>query len=75
MTLRKAVNLSGPSKPFSRLLYKAVLWGAKHSKLHNRFKIPWEQPMQEIKELMMMKRDHAAQLYQQKVIGFKGAIE
>ncbi len=75
MTLRKAVNLSGPSKPFTNLLYKSVLWGAKHSKLHNRFKIPWEQPMQEIKELMIMKRDNVAKLYAGKIVGFKGAIE
>ena len=75
MTLRKAVKLSGPSKPFANLLYKAVLFGAKHSKLHNRYKIPWEVPMQQIKELMLMKRDHVAKLYEGKVIGFKGALE
>jgi len=75
MTLRKAVKLSGPSRPFANLLYKAVLFGAKHSRLHNRFKIPWEVPMQQIKELMLMKRDHVAKLYERKAIGFKGAVE
>ena len=75
MTLRKAVNLSGPSKPFANLIYKAVLFGAKHSKLHNRFRIPWEQPMQEIKDLMIMKRDNLAKLYEGgKRIGITGVL-
>nr|MDO8109880.1 hypothetical protein [Candidatus Sigynarchaeota archaeon] len=64
MTFRKAVKLSGPSKPFVNLIYRAVLFGANHSKLHNKFKIPWEEPMQEIRDLMIMKRDHIAKLYQ-----------
>ncbi len=75
MTLKKAVDLSGPSKPFTRLIYKSVLLGVRRSKLHNRFKIPWEQSMQEIKDLMVMKRDHAAKLYEKKVIGIRGVIE
>ena len=75
MTLRKAVNLAGPSKPFANLLYKSVLFGAKHSKLHNRFRIPWEQSMQEIKDLMIMKRDNLAKLYNsEKEVGLTGML-
>lgn len=76
VTLKKAVKLSGPSKPFANLLYRSVLFGAKHSPLHNRFKIEWDKPMQEIKELMIMKRDQVAKLYDgSKVVGATRVIE
>ncbi|MHA1684296.1 MAG: hypothetical protein ACTSUE_25390 [Promethearchaeota archaeon] len=76
MTLKKAINLSGPSKPFAKLIYKSVMTGVRRSKLHNRFKIPWEQPMKEIHELMELKRDQQAKLYEdKKPIGFGGVVQ
>jgi hypothetical protein len=75
MTLKKAIKLSGPSKPFANLLYKSVMIGVRRSKLHNRFKIPWEKPMKEIYELMLLKRDKQAKLYQgDKKIGISGEL-
>ena len=75
MTLKKAIKLSGPSKPFANLLYKAVMIGVRRSKLHNRFKIPWQKPMNEIYELMLLKRDKQAKLYNgDKKIGISGEL-
>jgi hypothetical protein len=55
-TFRKAVVLSGPSKFIIRPFYKMVERGVKaNPKLHNRYKIPWENAEREIMELQVMK--------------------
>lgn len=53
---RKAVELSGPSKIVVNLWYKGANFGAKHSKLHNRFPMKYEHVEQEIQELTRMKK-------------------
>jgi hypothetical protein len=55
---KKGVDLSGPSKIFFVPFYKSIMFGVKIGqkiKLHNRFRIPWEQPLKEINELMQAK--------------------
>lgn len=76
MTFKKAIKISGPSKPFANMLYKSVMAGVRRSKLHNKYRIPWEVPMREIKELMIMKRDQQATLYKGgRAVGFKGVLD
>ncbi|MHA1792116.1 MAG: hypothetical protein ACTSVI_05685 [Promethearchaeota archaeon] len=55
LQFRKAVDLSGPSKPISMLLYKAVLFGARKSPYHNKYPIDWSGAAREIEELMILK--------------------
>ncbi|MFX0100297.1 MAG: hypothetical protein ACFFCS_12005 [Candidatus Hodarchaeota archaeon] len=55
LTFRKAIDLSGPSKPIARLLYNSILMGVKKSKLHNKYKIDWTDAAREINELMELK--------------------
>ncbi|MFX0099138.1 MAG: hypothetical protein ACFFCS_06110 [Candidatus Hodarchaeota archaeon] len=55
LTLRKALDLGGFMKPFVNLFYVTINFGVKKSKLHNRFKIPWDDAMREINELMEIK--------------------
>jgi hypothetical protein len=59
-TFRKAVEMSGPSRIFFIPFYCAINFGVKIGrklKLHNRFRIPWEEAEQEIIELNQMKID------------------
>lgn len=53
---KKAVELSGPSKIIVNLWYKGANFGAKHSKLHNKFPMNYDHVEQEIKELTEMKK-------------------
>nr|MDO8111871.1 hypothetical protein [Candidatus Sigynarchaeota archaeon] len=64
LTFRKAVDLSGPSKPIAMLLYKSILFGARRSPYHNKFKIDWTGAAKEIEELMIMKENQTAVKYQ-----------
>ncbi|MHA1730703.1 MAG: hypothetical protein ACTSU5_02115 [Promethearchaeota archaeon] len=66
-TFRKAVELSGPSKPLVKLFYRSTLWGVRHSPLHNRFKTPWEAATRELAELSELKRHNEAVLYKKRV--------
>lgn len=66
-TFRRAVDLAGPSKWLVSLFYKATAWGVRHSRLHNRFKIPWETANRQIQELMDMKRSSEARLYEKRI--------
>ena len=61
-TFRKSVELAGPSKLLIKGFYKAVLWGHSKSPIKNKFKIPWEQPLKEIEDLLIEKAKHKIQL-------------
>jgi len=52
----KAAKMSGPSKFLVVPMYKLTAWGASHSKLHNRFAIPFDEASKEINELIELKR-------------------
>ncbi len=67
LTFRKAVDLSGPTKPVAMLMYKSILFGATRSKFHNRYKIDWTGAAKEIEELMIMKETQAAVKYEKPV--------
>ncbi|MHA1371394.1 MAG: hypothetical protein ACTSRA_16950 [Promethearchaeota archaeon] len=67
LTFRKAVDLSGPSKPISKLLYAAVEFGVKRSKWHNKFKIEWKDAAKEINELMLLKEQQKAVKYEKPI--------
>ncbi|MBN2153816.1 MAG: hypothetical protein JW839_20325 [Candidatus Lokiarchaeota archaeon] len=67
LTFRKAVDLSGPTKPVAMLMYKSIMFGAKRSKYHNRFKIDWSGASKEIEELMTMKENQTAVKYEKPV--------
>nr|MDO8118936.1 hypothetical protein [Candidatus Sigynarchaeota archaeon] len=67
LTFRKAVDLSGPSKPFVMLMYKSVVFGAERSKLHNKWKLDWSDASREINELMQLKESHQAVKYEKPV--------
>lgn len=56
-TFKKAIDLSGPSKKLVNLFYKSTSFGVKHSKIHNKFKIPWETAVKQIDELMEIKKN------------------
>jgi hypothetical protein len=59
-TFKKAVEISGPSRLFFVPFYWAVEFGVnigRKLKLHNRFKIPWEDAEREMIELNQMKID------------------
>jgi glucan phosphoethanolaminetransferase (alkaline phosphatase superfamily) len=55
---KKAAKMSGPSKIFVKPLYKTIEYAAKHSKWHNKFSIPSEEPEKEARELLIMKHSH-----------------
>ncbi|MBD3188048.1 hypothetical protein GF325_14520 [Candidatus Bathyarchaeota archaeon] len=67
LTFRKAVDLSGPSRLISMPLYKAVLFGARRSPLHNRWKMDWSQAAKEIQELMEMKEEQKEVKYEKPI--------
>ncbi len=54
--LRKSYLLSGPSKMFIKLIYWFSLKGSQISPLTNRFPIEYKEAMQEMRELVIMKR-------------------
>ncbi|MHA1370013.1 MAG: hypothetical protein ACTSRA_09905 [Promethearchaeota archaeon] len=54
-TLRDAVKMSGPSRPFIKWMIGFVFFGAKISKLHNRFPIPSTLPRKEALELIIIR--------------------
>jgi hypothetical protein len=56
----KSVKLSGPSRIFFVPFFKSIMFGVKIGqklKLHNRWRIHWEDAQREIIELMQMKID------------------
>ena len=58
-TFKKAIKLSGPSKPIFNQVYKLTMIGAKYAKKigwHGKFPIPWQAAHKEMRELMKMKR-------------------
>lgn len=55
---KKAAKMSGPSRLFVVPLYKIVEFAAKHSKLHNKFRIPADEPEKEARELLVLKHSH-----------------
>ncbi|GAB4322389.1 MAG: hypothetical protein Kow0069_27090 [Promethearchaeota archaeon] len=55
-TFRRAVEISGPSKWIAKLFLKGTEWGVRRSRLHNRFRTPWEAAERQIAELNEMKR-------------------
>jgi hypothetical protein len=67
LTFRKAVDLSGPTKPVAMLMFKFIMFGARRSKYHNRFKSDWSGAAKEIEELMIMKETQAAVKYEKPV--------
>lgn len=56
-TFRKAVELSGPSKWIVKGFYNAIEWGHERCPWKNKYKIPWEVPQRQIKELLKQKAD------------------
>jgi hypothetical protein len=66
-TFKKAVEISGPSRWIVNLFYKSAVWGISHSRLHNKFKIPWEDAEREIDELMELKKNAEAKTYEKKI--------
>jgi len=50
-----AVSLTGPSKPFVKLFYKAARLGFKLSPIKDRFRTPWEDADKEAAELNAMR--------------------
>jgi hypothetical protein len=54
-TFKKSVELSGPSRPIVKQFYNVVLWGHNHCPWKNKFKIPWEIPLQQINEQLIEK--------------------
>ncbi|MHA1699992.1 MAG: hypothetical protein ACTSWN_14220 [Promethearchaeota archaeon] len=58
-TFKKAIAISGPSKPIFKQIYKLVILGvrfAKKASLHGRFSIPWKEAHEEMRQLMVMKQ-------------------
>nr|MDO8083893.1 hypothetical protein [Candidatus Sigynarchaeum springense] len=58
-TLKKAIDLSGPSKPIFKIVEKLVIKSAKISRkvgVFGRYPIPHEEAHKEIRELMEIKR-------------------
>ncbi len=55
-TYQKAVSMAGLSKAFFRMASRVTTWAARHSPLTNRFPIPHEAAIDEIKELTDMKQ-------------------
>ncbi|MHA1369329.1 MAG: hypothetical protein ACTSRA_06405 [Promethearchaeota archaeon] len=60
---KNAMEISGPSKPYIRLLYRLIKWVHERTPLRNKFPIPHEDAKREIEELNEMKRI----AYQQKI--------
>ncbi|MFX0098075.1 MAG: hypothetical protein ACFFCS_00730 [Candidatus Hodarchaeota archaeon] len=54
-TLKDAMKMSGPSKPFIKLLLWGAFIGAKISPFHNKFAIPSELPRKEAIELLIIR--------------------
>jgi hypothetical protein len=55
---KKGVDLSGPSRVFFVPFYKAIMKGVEFGKklgLHGKYRIPWEDAIREINELMQAK--------------------
>lgn len=55
---KKAAKMSGPSRLFVVPLYKIVEFAAKHSKLHDKYRIPADEPEKEARELLVLKHSH-----------------
>ncbi|MBN2151023.1 MAG: hypothetical protein JW839_06245 [Candidatus Lokiarchaeota archaeon] len=55
-TYQKAVSMAGPSKAFYRMASRVTAWAARHSPLTNRFPIPHDAAIEEIKQLTGMKK-------------------
>lgn len=59
-TFKKAIDLSGPSKPIFKQVYKLVRMGTRAARKigwHGKFPIPWEEAHVQMRELMLMKRE------------------
>ncbi|MHA1368716.1 MAG: hypothetical protein ACTSWN_09215 [Promethearchaeota archaeon] len=54
--LRKSYLISGPSKPFIKIIYVLSVKGSKISPLFNKFKIPFEGAFKEAEELFETKK-------------------
>lgn len=54
--LGNAVTLTGPSKPFATMFYRAVKTGFKLSPIKDRFRTPWEAADAEAEELNALRR-------------------
>jgi hypothetical protein len=57
-TFKKSVELSGPARPVIRWFYKVVEWGNQRCPWQNKFKIPYEIPTQQMRELLILKAQH-----------------
>ncbi|MEX2681515.1 MAG: hypothetical protein Q6373_007940 [Candidatus Sigynarchaeota archaeon] len=55
-TYQKAVSMAGPSKAFYRIASRITSWAARHSPLTNKFPIPHEAAVEDIKQLTAMKK-------------------
>jgi hypothetical protein len=62
-TFKKAVDLSGPSKPLVKILFRAVEFGYSHCRWKNKFKIPWNIAVQQIQELHQEKAKNTPKLH------------
>jgi hypothetical protein len=54
--LRKSYLVSGPSKPFIKLIYILSLKGARLSPLTNKYPIEYKEAMEEMRDLVILKR-------------------
>ncbi|MBN2153918.1 MAG: hypothetical protein JW839_20845, partial [Candidatus Lokiarchaeota archaeon] len=63
---RRAMEMSGPSKPFVKLIYKLSEYFARLSPLHNRFPIRSDESRQEAIELMLIKERKEIELAAEK---------
>jgi hypothetical protein len=61
-TLRKSYMLSGPSRPFIKVLYNLSVVGSKISPLYNKFKLDWSGAFREAEELLLLKRGDESSL-------------
>ncbi|MHA1340593.1 MAG: hypothetical protein ACTSRZ_10475 [Promethearchaeota archaeon] len=70
--LRKSYLISGPSKPFIKLIYYFSVKGSNLSPLFNKFKIPFEKAFKEANELYQIKLKNEAEV-KKELLKEKGA--
>jgi hypothetical protein len=61
-TLRKSYLLSGPSKPFIKIIYRLSVIGSRISPLYNKYKMDWTKAFEEAKELLVLKKADTARI-------------
>ncbi|MFX0099781.1 MAG: hypothetical protein ACFFCS_09370 [Candidatus Hodarchaeota archaeon] len=61
---RHAAVMSGPSRFYVMPMYKLTELACKKSKLHNRFRLDWDEAMKEAQELVELKKSHQEITYE-----------